>query len=105
MFALRSKYNVLVPKLRQFVTPAFVARHPFLRRAGSTSKSIDQLDIDKKNGVLAYVPFGSDFELTPLSGIAIRFLEQSIDNGKSSHEMNAQNKEKIAEEIKVNRDV
>ena len=43
----------------------------FIIRAFATSsaKTAEQIDIDKKNGALAYVPSASGFEMNPISGI------------------------------------
>ena len=53
---------------RMSVRALFARVQPF-STASSSSKSSEQLDIDKDNGALAYVPFSSDFDITPLSGI------------------------------------
>lgn len=47
---------------------AAVARYRSFATAQTKGKSTEQLDIDKKKGALAYVPFASDFEITPLMG-------------------------------------
>ena len=43
----------------------------FIIRAFATpsAKTAEQIDIDKKNGALAYVPSASGFEMNPISGI------------------------------------
>ena len=68
MFALRCRHYAITHGLQRLFTTALFARHPFQRFASTTSKPTEQLDIDKKNGVLAYIPFGSDFELSPIMG-------------------------------------
>ena len=70
----------------------------------SKTKSTEQLDIDKKNGALAYVPFTTDFEITPLAGIAFVFILMCIDKEL----LNEEGKEKSAadeETSRVNREV
>ena len=47
---------------------AAAARYRSFATAQTKGKSTEQLDIDKKKGALAYVPFASDFEITPLMG-------------------------------------
>ena len=68
MFALRCRHYAITHGLQRLFSTALFTRHPFQRFASTTSKSTEQLDIDKKNGVLAYIPFGSDFELAPMMG-------------------------------------
>lgn len=56
------------------VLPSCVARYRSFATAQTKGKSTEQLDIDKKKGALAYVPFASDFEITPLMGTAYSAL-------------------------------
>ena len=75
MFALRCKHYAITHGIQRLFTTALFSRHPFQRFASTSSKPTEQLDIDKKNGVLAYIPFGSDFELTPIMGKNYVFSE------------------------------
>ena len=57
-----------------------VGRYESVRSMSEASaKATEQFDVDKKNGVLAYVPSDTSFDLQPLSGIIIRMNTYLVD--------------------------
>ena len=74
MFIRKLRFCSLRRGAKQMFFPAAVARYRSFATAQTKGKSTEQLDIDKKNGALAYVPFASDFEITPLMGTAYSAL-------------------------------
>ena len=67
MFLSRLGIHSLGKGAKHLLIRAVVAGNR-LFATSSKAKSTEQLDIDKKNGALAYVPFTTDFEITPLAG-------------------------------------
>ena len=67
MFVSKLKYSLLLKETKSFLMRSVSGRIP-LHRVFSTTKTTEQLDIDKKHGVLAYVPSEVSFDLQPLSG-------------------------------------
>lgn len=68
MFVSKLKYNVLIKGTTNFLIRSVCGRYPFRFASSSVSKATEQLDIDKKNGALAYVPSDTGFDLEPLTG-------------------------------------
>lgn len=68
MFTPKLRFCSLRRGAKQVLFRATVARYRPFATAQTRGKSTEQLDIDKKKGALAYVPFASDFEMTPLMG-------------------------------------
>lgn len=69
MFVSKLQYKLLVKGTKRILARSLVGRVPSRFSSSSSSRTLDQLDIDKKNGVLAYVPSDSSFDLQPLSGM------------------------------------
>lgn len=68
MFLSRLGIHSLGKGAKYLLFRAVFAGNRLFATSSSKAKSTEQLDIDKKNGALAYVPFTTDFEITPLSG-------------------------------------
>ena len=71
----------------------------------ASSKATEQFDVDKKNGVLAYVPSDTGFDLQPLSGIVSNVYLYGIDKGIESMSRSERKEVVNVEENKVTREV
>lgn len=105
MFVSKLQYKLLVKGTKRILTRSLVCRVPNRFSSSSSSRTLDQLDIDKKNGVLAYVPSDSSFDLQPLSGAFRKIIILSIDKDINTLTNKKTSESHIAEENKVTREV
>lgn len=68
MLVSRLPIAKIVQATQRAAVRAFVSGINTRAFATAATKAVDQIDIDKKNGALAYIPSTSDFELSPISG-------------------------------------
>ena len=68
MLVSRLPIAKIVHATQRAAARAFVSGINTRAFATAATKAVDQIDIDKKNGALAYIPSTSDFELSPISG-------------------------------------
>lgn len=104
MISSRLSLRFLHQAARRMTGRAIFSRMQPFSTAASASKSSEQLDIDKNNGALAYVPFSSDFDITPLAGK--EFLSPLNRSDQQASVESVRRKHQHDEEsLRLNRDV